>query len=184
MSAISDRYRKLAAAFSDKVERVPAGAWSNPSPCAEWTARDIVEHCVNSSGLFLGFVGQSLPDAPSVAEDPVAAWTNARNAIQAGLDDPAVAEAEFDGFSGKSTFAAGVDRFICTDLVIHGWDLACAAGLDRTMDQEEVATVLAAMESMPEPMLRSPGAFGPAVEAPADADDQTKLLAFLGRRWA
>jgi hypothetical protein len=24
--------------------------------------------------------------------------------------------------------------------------------------------------------------FGPAVEAPADADDQTKLLAFLGRR--
>ena len=30
-------------------------------------------------------------------------------------------------------------------------------------------------------MLRSPQAFGPEVEPPADADDLTKLLAFLGR---
>jgi hypothetical protein len=35
---------------------------------------------------------------------------------------------------------------------------------------------------MPGHLLRSPQAFGPEVEPPADADDQTKLLAFLGRR--
>ena len=41
---------------------------------------------------------------------------------------------------------------------------------------------MSAMGSMPEKMLRSPGAFGPAVDAPSGADDQTKLLAYLGRR--
>jgi hypothetical protein len=30
--------------------------------------------------------------------------------------------------------------------------------------------------------MRGPGAFGPAIDPPADADEQTRLLAFLGRR--
>jgi hypothetical protein len=30
--------------------------------------------------------------------------------------------------------------------------------------------------------MRGPGAFGPELEAPEDADEQTRLLAFLGRR--
>jgi hypothetical protein len=30
--------------------------------------------------------------------------------------------------------------------------------------------------------LRSEGVCGPALEPPADADEQTRLLAFLGRR--
>jgi hypothetical protein len=31
-------------------------------------------------------------------------------------------------------------------------------------------------------VMRRPGAFGPKVEPPADADAQTKLLTFLGRQ--
>ena len=45
---------------------------------------------------------------------------------------------EFDGFFGRSTFAQGVDRFLCSDLVLHGWDLARATGLDETMDPAEI----------------------------------------------
>ena len=89
--------------------------------------------------MFLGFIGRSLPDAPSVDDDPVAAWQNARDAVQAALDDPTTAKAEYDGFTGKATLEDGVDQFICTDLVIHGWDLAHATGLDETMDAERGA---------------------------------------------
>jgi hypothetical protein len=32
--------------------------------------------------------------------------------------------------------------------------------------------------------LRGPGVCGPASETPADADEQTRMLAFLGRRRA
>jgi hypothetical protein len=31
-------------------------------------------------------------------------------------------------------------------------------------------------------MMRRSGAFGPAVEVPADADEQARVLALLGRR--
>jgi uncharacterized protein (TIGR03086 family) len=182
MTAAAERYRKVAGQFTDKVARVPADRWSSPSPCEEWTARDVVRHCVDSSGLFLGFIGREVPAGPSVDDDPLAAWTAARDTVQAALDDPAVATTEYDGFAGKATFEEGVDRFLSTDLVVHGWDLARAAGLDDTMDAEEVARAHAAMGSMPEHMLRSPGAFGPAVDAPAGADPQTELLAYLGRK--
>jgi uncharacterized protein (TIGR03086 family) len=182
MSAAAARYRKVAGQFTEKVARVPADRWSSPSPCEGWTARDVVKHCIDSSGLFLGFIGREVPAGPADDDDPLGAWTNARDAVQAALDDPAVATTEYDGFAGKATFEEGVDRFLSTDLVVHGWDLARAAGLDDTMDAEEVARARAAMGSMPEPMLRSPGAFGPAVEAPACADPQTELLAYLGRK--
>jgi hypothetical protein len=35
---------------------------------------------------------------------------------------------------------------------------------------------------MPEEALRADGMFGPPIEVSADADDQTKFLAYLGRR--
>jgi hypothetical protein len=42
--------------------------------------------------------------------------------------------------------------------------------------------MVAAMGAMPEEALRADGMFGPALEAPADADDQTRFLAYVGRR--
>ena len=39
-----------------------------------------------------------------------------------------------------------------------------------------------AIKRFPEEAMRSPGAFGPEIEAPADASDQDKLMAFLGRQ--
>jgi uncharacterized protein (TIGR03086 family) len=182
MSEIADRYRKNAALFTSRVEAVPAGRWGAQSPCEEWTARDVVRHVVDGSGLFLGFVGQQLPPGPSVDDDPLGAWKNARDTIQSGLDDDAIAKAEFDGFSGRSSFEQGVNRFLCPDLVVHTWDLARATGLDETLPADEVDATMAGLSQFDEKMMRSPGVFGPAVEAPADADDQTKLLAFLGRR--
>ena len=38
------------------------------------------------------------------------------------------------------------------------------------------------MGEMPEEALRADGMFGPAIDVPADADDQTKFLAYVGRR--
>jgi uncharacterized protein (TIGR03086 family) len=182
MSEISDRYRKNAALFTSRVEQVPADRWESPSPCEEWTARDIVRHAVQGAGTFLGFVGQQLPAQPTVDDDPRTAWQNARDAVQAALDDRAVAETEFEGFTGRSTFEAGVNRFLCPDLLVHSWDLSRATGLDEKLPADEVAKTMAGMSNFDEKMMRQPGVFGPAVEPPPGADEQTKMLAFLGRR--
>ncbi len=181
MTEISDRYARLSQAFADKVAGVADGDWSKGTPCPEWTAKDLVGHVVGTQGMFLGFVGQEIGELPPVDEDPAAAWDAARGRIQAGLDDPATAATEFDGFFGRSTFEAAVDRFLNTDLVVHGWDLARATGQDETIDPADLARVKGLTEGFGDAM-RGPQAFGPAVEPPAGADEQTQLLAFLGRK--
>jgi uncharacterized protein (TIGR03086 family) len=181
MTDISDRYRRNAEAFAATIAAVPAEGWGAPSPCGEWDARDVVRHVVQAHGTFEGLVGRELRPGPSVDDDPAAAFAAARDQVQAELDDPALADVEFDGFAGRSTFAGGVDRFLSTDLVVHRWDLARATGGDERIPDDEVARVRAEMEGMGDAM-RGPGAFGPEVEPPADADEQTRLLCFLGRR--
>jgi uncharacterized protein (TIGR03086 family) len=131
--------------------------------------------------MFMGLVGRSLPAAPSVDDDPLAAWLSARDRMQADLDDPDHADAEFDGSSGRTTFAKAVDRFICLDLVIHRWDLSRATGQEATIDPSEMERIWQDIDSFADKM-RVPGAFGEAIEPPPDASPQDRLLAYLGRQ--
>jgi uncharacterized protein (TIGR03086 family) len=170
----------LAGAFADKIAAVPDNAWANPSPCEGWAARDVVNHVIATQGMFLGFVDRELGEIPSADDDPVAAWRAASAVVQAELDDPERAAVEFQGLTGTSTFEAAVNRFLCFDLVVHAWDLSRAAGLDDRMEAADVARVQQQAEEFGDAM-RAPQAFGPEVEPPAGADDQQKLLAFLGR---
>jgi uncharacterized protein (TIGR03086 family) len=181
MTAISDRYRRLAAGVTEKIEQVPGDKWDAQSPCDDWKAIDVVRHLIQTPGLFFGMIGEAAPEVPPVEDDPLAAWVAARDATQAALDDPSVAKKEYDGFAGKSTFEKGIDQFICTDLIVHGWDLARAAGLDDRIDPQDLADVRTAMAPLADKM-RSPQAFGPEIDVPAEADEQTKVLAFLGRQ--
>lgn len=181
MSDITDRYRRLSDAFAAKLAAVPPDGWSRPTPCEGWTVRELVAHVIDSQGLFLGLVGHELGDLPSVDDDPVAAWDAARAKVQAHLDDPELAAAEYEGMFGRLTFAQGVDRFLSADLVVHGWDLARAVGLDETIDPEEVERGLRDFPEMGDAM-RQPGGFGPAIEPVPGADPQTRLLNFLGRQ--
>jgi len=180
MSEIADRYRRLAAGFTERVKAVPADRWSAVTPCKEWTATDLVAHVAQAAELFLALVDREAPPGPSAAEDPLGAWEASRHAIQAGLDDPAIAKLEYEGQLGQATFEMAIDRFGSPDLVVHTWDLSRATGLDETLDPGEVHRIFEAMEPMDE-MLRTSGNFGPKVEPPPGADEQTRLLAFLGR---
>jgi uncharacterized protein (TIGR03086 family) len=181
MSDISNRYRKLAATMTDRIAAVPDDRWASPSPCEGWTAREVVRHLVDTPAIFFGLVEQPAPTGgPSVDADPVGAFAHVRDAVQAALDDPAVAEMPYEGVFGPSTFERGVDQFLSADLVIHAWDLARATGQDERLDPDEVHGLYEAMLPMDE-AIRAPGAFGPKVEPPPGADEQTQLLCFLGR---
>lgn len=181
MSEISERYHRLADEVAAKVAAVPDDRWESPSPCEVWTARDVVRHVVESQGRFLGLVGRELGGIPSVDDDPPAAWNAARAVVQADLEDPQRATASYEGAFGPSTFENAVDGFGNLDVLVHGWDLARAAGLDERLDPEEVQRQLERTAQMGD-ALRRPGVCGPEVESPPDADNQTRLLNFLGRR--
>src|SRR4051812_39096099 len=109
MTDIADRYEKNARAFLAKVAAVPEDAWDAPTPCPDWTATDLVQHVVESQGMFLGFIGEDAPEGPAAADDPVAAVQAVTGAIQAALEDDR-AQKEFEGAMGRSTFEGSVDR--------------------------------------------------------------------------
>jgi uncharacterized protein (TIGR03086 family) len=181
MTSVADRYRRLSADVTRTIEQVPSDRWSSASPCEGWTALDIARHLVDVHGLFLGLVDRTLDPAPTVDEDVRAAWRAANEQMQADLDDPARSAEEFDGYFGRTAFAAAVGRFVCFDLLVHRWDLARATGLDERLDPAEVAQLWVAVEGFGD-TLRTEGVCGPAVEPPPGADAQTRLLCFLGRK--
>ena len=181
MSENADRYRRLAETFTSRVSGVPAERWDDPAPCEGWTARDVVRHVVDTCSMFLGQIGRSVEGGPSVDNDPLGAWIHARDTIQTALDDPEVAGTEYDGFTGRTTFDATLGTFGCGDLLVHGWDLARATGQDEALDAGEMERTRTWLGGMGD-AIRSPGVFGPEVEVPADADAQTRFLAFTGRK--
>jgi uncharacterized protein (TIGR03086 family) len=66
------------------------------------------------------------------------------------------------------------------DLVVHSWDLARGISADETVDPDLVESVYAQIE--PDTDLASSGLFDEPVPVPADSDEQTKLIAFTGRK--
>jgi uncharacterized protein (TIGR03086 family) len=180
MTAISDRYRALAAEFTRRVEAVPADRWENPSPCAGWTARDVLSHVIDSHRNMPGYAGVTVELTRSVADDPVGAWHEARETMQKLLDDPATATREYDGYFGRTSLEQTVDGFLGFDLLVHGWDLARATGQDEILPPDEVERVFAEAQGLGH-NLRLDGVCGPPVPVPEDAPLQDRFLAFLGR---
>jgi uncharacterized protein (TIGR03086 family) len=182
LSEIAERYRKVAGQFTQRAASVPEGAWDNPSPCEGWLARDVVRHMVDwMPGFFLADIGVEPPDPPPVDEDPAGAWKVVSDAIQAALETPAIASQRFDMPIGQFTFEEAVATFGIGDVLVHTWDLARSTGLDETLDPEEVHRLFEGMGPIDD-LLRQSGQYGPRVDVPGDADEQTKLIALTGRQ--
>ncbi len=182
MSEISQRYKKVAGQFTQRANAVPDDAWDNPAPCEGWVARDVVRHLVDwIPGFFASNASLELPAGPPVDEDPARAWEVLSAGIQAALDDPEIAAREFEMRMGRYTIEDAVATFCIGDVLVHTWDLARATGLDETIDAGEVHRMVEAMEPIDD-LLRQSGQYGPRVDVPDGADEQTKLIAFTGRR--
>lgn len=181
MSEIAQRWTRIADAFTARLEGVPPGAWTNQSPCTEWTAHDVAKHVVDVTRMLLTRATGGDPTPPDSDEDLLAAWKVESDAVKAALADPDRAKTEVTGMGGTQPFEQLAGDVMCADTLIHTWDLARATGQDDRLDAEGVAAAMAFLEPNDE-LLRSPGGMGPKIDPPADADDQTRLLSFVGRR--
>ena len=182
MTSPADEHRWIAAGFTARVVGTPPDRWDAPSPVEGWAARDVVRHLLEWFPAFLeSGAGVTLERGVTVDEDPVAAWQVHTDAVQALLDDPATAERTFSNpHTGEHPLDRAIDMFYTGDVFMHTWDLARATGQDETLDPDKCAELLAGMEPI-EDLMRSSGQYGPRVEVPADADVQTRMLAFIGR---
>jgi uncharacterized protein (TIGR03086 family) len=181
----AEEHREIAGAFTGRV--IGTTDWDVPAPVEGWVARDVVRHLVTwFPGFLSSGTGITLPTGPSVDDDPVGAWRAHADGVQAVLDDPETASKVLSNpHIGQMPLEQAISRIYTADVFMHTWDLARATGQDERLDPERCAQMYEGMLPMDE-MLRSSGQYGPRVPVPADADAQTKLLAFIGRdpEWA
>ncbi|HSV39638.1 MAG TPA: TIGR03086 family metal-binding protein [Nocardioidaceae bacterium] len=181
---IVEAHRRTVEAWQAKLDAVTADQWSNPTPCTEWSVRDLVNHVVGEElwmvpllqGQTIADVGDRL-DGDVLGEDPVATGRSASGAALAVSDEILPA-------GGKVLLSYGEEDAseyawqLTADHLIHGWDLAKGAGLDTEMDPELVTAVADWFATM-EDAYRSSGAIGPRTEL--TGNPQTDLLAAFGR---
>lgn len=175
----ADRHRAVAATFTTLVEST--SAWDAPAPVDGWTARDVVAHLVDWFPAFLTTAtGLELDHGRSPLQDPVDAWRVHSDAVQRVLDGPDAATPFHHPMIGEMPLPAAVGQFYVPDVFMHSWDLAAAGGQDLSLDADYCAELVDGMRPIEE-LMRSSGQYGPAVAVPDDADDQTRLLGFIGR---
>jgi uncharacterized protein (TIGR03086 family) len=121
------------------------------------------------------------PALVSGEDDLIAAWPRATIAVRDALQDPALAGTTVGGMFGEQPFETLVGRLLCADTLIHTWDLARATGQDESLDPNAVAKAIEFLSPLDD-AIRRPGGFGPKIDPPPDADVQTRLLSFAGRR--
>lgn len=177
---VVERTTRLVRGFDERVGAAPADSWSNPAPCEGWTARDVVTHVGNNLfSIAAGLTGGE-PRQISADEDVVAAWDEARERFLDVLPS-ADLSTNLPGPFGPMPAEQLIGQLVATDVLVHTWDLARAVGGDERLDPAAVSGAYAGLKPLDE-MIRQPGVFGPKIEPPADADEQTQFLCFLGRR--
>lgn len=167
------------------VNRMPTDAWDHPSPCDQWTAREVLGHFIwgmqNVTAAATGAPApESRPEAVTATDDPVATWRSTRDALLAALDQQGSLQTSFNGPFGPTP----IDGFLpihTFDGILHAWDIAAAGGIDAHVPEDLAAAGHAALVSFGDG-IRHPGLFGPAVEVADDADVVTQFVACAGRQ--
>jgi uncharacterized protein (TIGR03086 family) len=183
-SDLGDAYRRSVQWWSQQVASVADDQWGLPTPCSEWTVRDLVNHVTGEDlwtsplmrGRTIADVGNRL-DGDLLGDDPrdaaASAATEALGTVAETLPSHGTVQLSY----GEESMDEYV-RQLVADHLVHGWDLAAAIGQDRTLDPGLVGEV-AAWFDRTEEAYRSGGAVGPRM--PSGGDPQADLLARFGR---
>ena len=173
-----EQFSLFADRLSTVVDTASAAGWEAPSPCAGWTARDVVDHVVDSQRDFLARQELSTGDRPDGT--PPEVWSTHLAAVRRVLGDGAVLDREFDSYFGPSTIGETLATFFNLDLVIHRWDLARSFGDTTNFSDAEMDHVEACLDQLGD-NIYAHGACAPAVPVADDASRQNRLIARTGR---
>jgi uncharacterized protein (TIGR03086 family) len=184
VSTLLELHDRAFAEFDRRVHAVRDDQWANPTPCADWNVRDLVNHLTAEQlwaspmlgGETVELVGARF-DGDVLGVDPVSAWGSAATAARAAFAEPGALEQTVHLSYGDRSAQHYLEEMIA-DLLVHAWDLARGIGADATLDPELVDRVL---EFTAPHALAGSSAFAAPVPVADDADPQTRLIAMYGR---
>ena len=172
------------------VDALHDDEWDLPTPCSDWTVRQLVGHVVGGNRLVARTLrGEPLPPveqlgrrdpADQLGEDPSTAWHTSADDLLAAFAVPGVLERAHTIPAGSLPGAAIVHLRVVETLV-HGWDLAVATGRELavpdTLAEAEIAFSRGLLGRLP--AGRTP--FGPSRPVDDGAPALDRLAALLGR---
>lgn len=176
------------ALFGARVHAVRDDQWDGPTPCTDWSVRELVNHLAAEQLWVPRLVrdGASITDVGSeydgdvLGDDPVGAWDRAAVAAVAAFAERGALNRPVQLSYGSQRAGAYCTQMMA-DAVVHSWDLSRAIGAEERMPDHLATAALREVEPYA-PGLSASGLFAPAVEPPADAEVLTRLLCLLGRR--
>jgi uncharacterized protein (TIGR03086 family) len=180
MSEVSERYETIAGGFTARLNGIGEDQWSLQTPCTEWVVRDLVVHVVNTHRRVFASAEGSEPIDADASGDIAGQWRAASGAIREALADETMASKVVGGMFGEQSFESLVGRLLCTDTLVHTWDLARATGQDEVLNETAVARASEFLAPMDE-AIRRPGGFAAKLAPDPSADSQKAFLNFCGR---
>jgi len=175
--------------FGTRLRQVGPDQWALPTPCGDWTVRQLANHLVNGGRMTVQLLHGANADEViaafddnAVGDDPVAAFEASSAAEAQAFAEPGALDRTVHHPAADMP-GAMLLGFRTGDNLLHAWDLARACRLDETLDADAVASTWAALEPMA-PMIPSIGVFGsgPSGTVGDDAPMQVRLLDLSGRR--
>ncbi len=185
----TDPLRTVSEQFAGVVAQVLPTQWELPTPCDDWSIRELVGHVVSGSQMATAVAaGASRNEAIGIlatdflGDDPNAAVQEALTLQHTALDYPELNDRICHHPAGDMP-GSQLIGFRITDLVVHQWDLARAIGADETLDPDVVQIAWDAISPMG-PVVSQLGVFGegPSGNVADDAPLQERLLDLIGRR--
>ncbi len=166
------------------VRAIPDDALGRPTPCADYTVGDLLDHVAGFLIAFRAAAVKEPIDRPG-AGDAAGLPADWRTRLPADLDAMLEAWAAPDAWEGM-TAAGGVDLpgevagvVALDELVIHGWDLAKATGQPAGYGGPGLDAVYAAVQQFRAAGLD--GIFGAEVAVAEDAPLLDRILGVTGR---
>jgi uncharacterized protein (TIGR03086 family) len=188
VTAIPDLFDRSVDEFARRVRSIGDDQWDNPTPCTDWSVRDLVNHVVVENlwapGLLAGKtideIGGDAFEGDQLGSDPKKAWDEAAEAARTAVHRDGAMETtthlSFGDFPGSFYI-----QQLLADHVIHAWDLARGIKGDDDLDGDLVGYVYEGLKPYAD-SLSAGGSFDPPISVPDDADIETKLLALAGRK--
>lgn len=179
-------------AFGERVRAITEAQWSAPTPDAEWSVADLVDHLIDEHrwlpplmhGLDLKSAGEvvagtrSLPVDGGVGSNHAELWDEAAIGSADAVVEPHALEREVALSRGPAP-ARDYLLEMTVDLVVHAWDLGAAIGFTDPMPANLVTFVLAEVSGWGD--VSGSSYFGAPVPVPDDAPDIDRLIAATGR---
>lgn len=181
---VSTLYQLALDHFGARVREIGPEHWDLPTPCADWTVRDLVQHVTYENVWTVPLVeGATIDEVGDRFERDLLGDRPARSAL-AAIDAAAAAMAARLPGGGTVQLSFGETPLteyalqLAADHLVHGWDLAVAVDGETALDAEAVLMIADWFDGQEE-AYRGAGAIAP--RRPVTGDAQHDLLARFGR---